>query len=654
VVFRACNHIFQSKDIHVRQSLPPLISRRATDLIWNSTPLPSPEPSPTHSYNPDDLDPDAWLLGGDDWFAPSDDLPAPIGYDGNPVPNLDRAEVDDLEELDCLLEREEAEEMEAHLQEPEGGPTMSVEDKEAMEAEARGLALQHPKLRVFRLTNPKCIVTTNMPFWPENLGRPPSNTTRPPISLTNIFIIHFLDECRPHLAFIPVACTFRGALLSEVYWNDDPAEMVEKLRGESKYRARNSEELRDAFHCLDAAATALMRHVYPPSLRFKLDYLGNDTLGMGRWHHRVKHAMYFGRRDLTRVLEMLGLVTMLVAMSRLLTGEKDTWQRVIANERWFRRRPSDIHSLEHSVITKWTVPRVGAWIDVENASPLLRFHVQALEVVGCPIFVRWFTRPLSSVSTFLHDKSILMRYVASYKQCYHAPVPSFDPPRKGMPTPFTFDEARPDKPDDVSVQDYFAFRQQKAQYIRANASERQLKPYLDNLDAVELASGFLAGVTAYEWSVHVGGATCTKVLPREIPATRQRYAKHMCWYDFISHCLEIGPIFAPLVPSRVDKNEYDVIGPADWWLNQYPNIIGHPRMVIHCDIANEHLPEVTAEQEAAWQDDLREYEPSDVNVLPRTHYATLVADAPLLKDVALRVLPFLHEMLGFQRKLFIQ
>lgn len=599
------------------------------------------------------MDPDAWLLGGDDPFASLDDLTAPIGYDGNPVPNLDRPEVDDLEELDRQLELEDAE-TKSSLPEPDEVPAMSAEDKEAMEAEARGLALQHPKLRVFRLTEPKCIVTTNMPSWPENLGPPPSNTTRPPISLTNIFITHFLDECRPHLAFIPVARTFRGALLSEVYWNDNPAEMVEKYRGESLYRARNSEELRNVFHCLDAAARALMCHVYPPSLRFKLDYLGNDTVGMGRWHHRIKHAMYFGRRDLTRVLEMLGLVTMLVAMSQLLTGEKDTWQRVIANERWFRCRPSDIHSLQHSIITKWTVPRVGAWIDAEKASPLLRFHLRALEVVACPIFVRWFTRPLSSVSTFLHDKSILMRFVASYEQCYYAPVPSFDPSRKGMPIPVTIDEARPDKPDDVSVQDYFAFRQQKAQYIRANASERQLKPYLDNLDAVGSASGFLAGVTAYEWSVHVGGATCTKVLPREILATRQRYAKHMCWYDFISHCLEIGPIFAPPVHPCADKNEYEVIGPANWWLDRYPNIIGHPRMVIQCGVANAHLPEVTAEQEATWQDDLHEYEPSDVNVPPRTHYATLVADAPLLKDVALRVLPLLYEMLGFQRKLFIQ
>jgi hypothetical protein len=172
-----------------------------------------------------------------------------------------------------------------------------------------------------------------MDYWPQNLHPPPAHTTRPPLSLTNVFLTHFLNDTRPHIVFIPCCRTFKGDLLSNVYWNDNPVKMVEKRHGQ--YRAVNSEALRDLFHCLNMAQFALQFHVYPLSMQGRLNFLRKDIGGMGRWHQNIKRAVYYGWRNVTCILEMLGLVTMMVALLQLQSRQRDTWWRVVANELYF-------------------------------------------------------------------------------------------------------------------------------------------------------------------------------------------------------------------------------------------------------------------------------------------------------------------------------
>jgi hypothetical protein len=167
------------------------------------------------------------------------------------------------------------------------------------------------------------VVTSNSPHAPTS-APPPPRTARPPLTWETAHLPHWMDHFRPHLAFLPLQRNF-GGLLKVLYWSEDPTKMLERydgsaFRGRKMYRVKNADDLRMLYYQLRYAARTLESHVYPPSMRGKIKYLSQDLIGQNCWMEGMDLAMHYGRRDVTRVLEAVGVLSMMISLSRQQTG----------------------------------------------------------------------------------------------------------------------------------------------------------------------------------------------------------------------------------------------------------------------------------------------------------------------------------------------
>lgn len=305
-----------ARDDSARSARPQTLSLGFTQPLL---PRGSTPPPPNNEPIPDES---AWLIDEADVAAalPRVDPKSTIDYNGRPI--------------HCLVAEEPAE---------PGAYDRKRTERNALELACRGL-------RVFKFLG--YVVTSNSQRWPSVVPLSPDTTVRPLLTLDNIFLAHWLDEHRPHFAFIPGQRTFTGPLLRKVYWNNDPAKMLERYSGLKfsgrRYRTKNSNHLGTLYYRLHTAFVVLKWHVYPPSMRSWVELEGKDLGGMGRWHYDMRLAMHYGRRDVTRVLELVGALTMMIALSRQQTGSKDSWRRVLALHPYYQKYPCEIDAIENS------------------------------------------------------------------------------------------------------------------------------------------------------------------------------------------------------------------------------------------------------------------------------------------------------------------
>jgi hypothetical protein len=521
--------------------------------------------------------------GEDDFFDHREpavsDLEVIVNFDGLPVHNVRALEPEQGREYDCV----------------------PVDEHTRMAtSEETALSMARKQLFVYRYNHH--IYTSTCRVWPAECPDEISSS-RPPLALDNIYQMRWLEDRKPHLAFIPRVRTFKGYLLDALYWIDNPAKMLERNDGiththKKMYRAKNSQALSNLFSRLLPAFRALKKHVYPPSMQswLELDTV-LDQFGRLKWHEGVPLAMHYGRRDVCRNLELVGAIMMMITLSRVQTGNFDAWQRILAVEPYYRRWPSDIDQIASSILASTDIDRVGCFIDATTSTPILRYHLKAMEISICPIYVRWTDRPLLIATKVLHPASSMNRFVCSDDGVVNAVVrrPSHPPPL----TPVTFSTVRPEKTDSMTAYAYLRLRVANVQLAIEDASPDLRHSWENHISLVKTANswhgGWVAPCMAYEWYNGIDGMQCRRVSG---PAARElfhKYPDEWRWYDFVVNCWEIGPLFQyidprgtgdlrPLLRAHWDRHISDFIGGLQWWHDRAGFVVGHPQVIVRPDV----------------------------------------------------------------------
>jgi hypothetical protein len=405
-----------------------------------------------------------------------------INFDGLPIYNVQALEPEDGREHDCVPIHEHT---------------------RMVTPEDTALSIARKKLFVYRYNRET--YTSNCRVWPAECPDE-LKTPRPPLALENIHQMRWVEEHKPHLAFVPRVRTFKGYYLDGLYWVENPAKMLEQYDGTSSvnkklYRAKNLQAMSNLYSRLISVFIALREHVYPPSMQswLQLDTL-EDRFGRLKWHVGVPLAMHYGRRNVCQNLELMGAIMMMITLSRLQTGSYDAWQRILALDPYFRRYPCDIDMIAGSILASTDIDWVGCFIDAATSTPMLRYHLKAMELSTCPIYVRWNDRPLLIATKVLHPASCMNRFVCSDDSVVNAVVR-----RPLHPTPITpsaFSTLRPDKTNSMTAYEYLRFRVANVQLAIEDAPPELLRSWEHRIGLVKDADswhgGWVSPSTAYE------------------------------------------------------------------------------------------------------------------------------------------------------------